>query len=99
MFAATSAFPQRCRRRVQIEHRSVLRESLAIVGPQHDPAARGEYRVGAVDQFGQHSGFALAESGLSLELENHRDRHPKPVLELRIGIDERLVQAPGKQAP
>jgi hypothetical protein len=47
---------------------------------------------------GEHHLLAVAEAALALDLEDGRDRHAEPLLELRIGVDESLAEASRKLA-
>ena len=50
------------------------------------------------DELGEHRLLAVAEARLALDLEDRRDRHAEPLLELVVGVDERLAQ-PARELP
>ena len=98
MPAPARALAQHFRHRVQIDHRPVLLQPLAIRGPDDDTAAGREHDVGERRQLGEHRFFAVAKARFALDLENRRDRHAELALELGIGVDERLVEPPRELA-
>ncbi len=53
----------------------------------------------SVVELGQHGLFAVAKARLALDLEDRRDRHSELALELGIGVDEGLGEAPRQLAP
>ena len=51
-----------------------------------------------VGDLGQHGLFAIAKARFALDLEDRRNRHAELALELGVGVDERLGEAPRELA-
>ena len=89
----------RLRLREQVDHRPVVFEVRAARGTQHGTAAGREHDVGHLREVLNDRLFAIAKSGLAFDLEDRRDRHAEPSLELVIGVDKSLRKSPCELAP
>src|SRR5580765_4987014 len=84
---------------MEIEHRPVLLQAVAVDLSQYGAATGREYRVGMLHVFGDDRLLAVTEAGLPLQFEDHGDRYAEAAFELAVGIVERLPEALGEQAP
>src|SRR5690242_6192629 len=83
---------------MEVEHRAVGLQPLAVDGAEHDAAARRKDDVDALDQACERLLLAVAEDRLALDLEDRRNGHAEALFELMIGIDERLAQVAREDA-
>ena len=73
-------------------------DALAGDGVHEGAAAGREHLLALVEQASDHLAFAVAEIGLAEALEDLRDGHARPGLDLGVGIDERQAQPLGEPA-
>jgi hypothetical protein len=95
----THAHPQRFGARVQIEDGTLAAQVLAAGRPRHGAAARRQHDVGERGELLDDRFLAVAEAGLTLDLEDGRDRHAEASLELLVGVDEALAEPARELAP
>src|SRR6185312_11543707 len=90
---------QRLRTRVQVDHRAVRLQAGARSRASHGAAAGGEHDVGQLREIRDHGFLAITKARLALDLEDGRNRHAESRLELVIGVDEALAEAPRDLPP
>ena len=85
--------------RPQIDDGGTRVQRLAVVGPQHRAATRGQHTVVPTRQLIDDLVFELPKRRLALTLEIAADRFADPLLDLGVAVNEWQVKAAGQVSP
>ena len=85
--------------RTQVDDGGPRVQRLAVVGPQHRTATRGQHTVVPARQLIDDLVLELPKRRLALTLEIAADRFADPLFDLGVAVDERQVQPPRQVSP
>jgi hypothetical protein len=77
---------------MQVQHRAALLEAAPAAFARHRAAAGGQHDVAELGELVDQRFLAVAERLLALDLEDGRDRHAEPLLQLDVRVVEGKLQ-------